>query len=242
MYVLILGAKSAIGEAIAAEYASHGYDLYLAGRGKKEIDKIATDLAIRYKVQATALEFDALNFARHKNFYAGIKEKCQGVICVFGYMPDEDWARADFRQTQKIIDTNYSGAVSILNIIAQDMEKNNQGFIIGISSVAGDRGRKRNYLYGSSKAAFSTYLSGLRQRLAHTKIRVITVKPGFVHTPMTEKMNLPKLLTAMPQEVARDIYRAQAKGKDIVYTKWFWKWIMLVIKIIPEKFFKKLNF
>ena len=121
------------------------------------------------------------------------------------------------------------------------MEKNKNGFIVGVSSVAGDRGRKANYIYGSSKAAFSAYLSGLRNRLFESKIQVLTVKPGFVATKMTDGLDLPEKLTAQPEEVAKDIFVAQQKGKDILYTKGIWRLIMLIIKHIPEFIFKKLS-
>ena len=139
------------------------------------------------------------------------------------------------------MDTNYTGLVSILNIVANDFEKNKNGFIVGISSVAGDRGRKSNFIYGSAKAAFATYLSGLRNRLFNLNVHVLTVKPGFVETKMTEGLNLPVKLTAKTEEVANDIFKAQQKGKNVIYTKWFWRYIMLIIKNIPEFYFKKMS-
>ena len=113
--------------------------------------------------------------------------------------------------------------------------------MVGISSVAGDRGRKSNYIYGSSKAGLIAYLSGLRNRLYNSKVHVMTVKPGFVFTKATRNMNLPEKLTAQPEEVAKDIYNAQQRGKNVLYTKWFWKWIMMAIKMIPESKFKRMN-
>ena len=156
-------------------------------------------------------------------------------------MGDQQRAQKDFKEAKKIIDTNYTGIVSIFNIIANVFEKRKSGFIVGISSVAGDRGRKSNYIYGSAKAALTAYLSGLRNRLYGSKVHVMTVKPGFVDTKMTKGMDLPEKLTAKPKEVAKDIYIAQQKGKDILYTKWIWKWIMLIIKIIPEWKFKGMS-
>jgi len=139
------------------------------------------------------------------------------------------------------MDTNYTGVVSLFNIIANDFEKRKSGFIVGISSVAGDRGRKSNYIYGSAKAAFTAYLSGLRNRLYDAQVHVLTVKPGFVSTKMTEGMDLPEKLTAQPEEVAEDIYKAQQKGKNVLYTKWIWRWMMLIIRSIPEFQFKKMS-
>jgi len=163
------------------------------------------------------------------------------VIAVAGYLGDQEKAEINFTEAKKIIDTNYTGYVSILNIISNDFEKRENGFIIGISSVAGDRGRKSNYYYGSSKAAFTTYLSGLRNKLFNRGIKILTVKPGFVKTKMISDIKTSALLTATPKEVAEDIYKAFVKNKDVIYTKWFWKYIMLIIKHIPEMIFKKLS-
>ena len=129
----------------------------------------------------------------------------------------------------------------MLNIIANDFENRKSGFIIGISSVSGERGRKSNYMYGAAKASFTAYLSGLRNRLHSSNISVLTVNPGFVDTKMTKGMDLPKILTTLPKDVAEDIYNAQQKGKDVLYTKWLWKWIMFFIRNIPEFKFKKMS-
>ena len=164
-----------------------------------------------------------------------------GVISVVGYLGDQEKAQIDYKEAQKIMDTNYTGVVSILNIFANAFEKNKNGFIVAISSVAGDRGRKSNFIYGSAKSALTTYLSGLRNRLFNSNVHVLTVKPGFVATKMTEGLDLPKKLTAKPEEVAQDIFKAQQKGKNVLYTKWFWRWIMLIIKNVPEFQFKKMS-
>ena len=155
------------------------------------------------------------------------------------FFGEQEKAQNDFEEAQKIINTNYTGVVSILNIIVNDFEKHKKGFIVGISSVAGDRGRKSNFIYGSAKAAFTTYLSGLRNRLFKSNVHVMTVKPGFVATKMTEGLDLPTKLTAQTEEVAQDIFKAQQKGNNVIYTKWFWKYILLIIKNIPEFMFKK---
>ncbi len=122
-----------------------------------------------------------------------------------------------------------------------DFEKRNHDYIIGISSVAGERGRQSNYIYGSAKGSSSVYLSGLRNRLNKSNGNVITVLPGFIRTKMTENMDLPEKLMATPEEVAEYVYKAYRKSKDIVYTKWFWRLIMFIIKIIPEKIFKSMD-
>lgn len=240
-HLLILGAKSDIAISIAHEYAKKGYDLYLAARNTVALDSVASDLKIRYNVQVQTLEFDALNYESHEGFYAQLNPKPIGVVCAFGYLGDHEKAKIDFNEAKKIIDANYTGCVSILNIVANDLESRKEGFIIGISSVAGDRGRQSNYYYGSAKAGFTAYLSGLRNRLFHSNVKVLTVKPGFVYTKMTENMQLPAKLTAQPEEIARDVIKAQQKGKDVLYTKWYWWVILSIFKSLPETVFKRLK-
>jgi short-subunit dehydrogenase len=238
-YVLIIGAKSDIAKEVAREFAYNGYNLYLAGKEIDSLKEFATDIKIRSNVDVKLKELDLINFDTHKQLYNDLEYSPLGVIVAAGYMPIQNDAQNDWIETLNTINVNYTGIVSILNIIANDMERRKRGFIIGISSVAGDRGRKANYIYGSSKAAFSAYLSGLRNRLFASGIQVLTVKPGFVYTKMTQGMNLPSKLTAYPQEIAKDIYNAFEARKDILYTKYFWKYIMFIIKFIPEFVFKK---
>lgn len=240
-YVLIIGAKSDIAKAVAREYANQGYDLCLAARNIEELSSLKSDIEIRSGQKVALKEFDIIDFAAHENFYNSLEPKPLGVIVVAGYMAEQKECENDFAKTLNTINVNYTGAVSILNIIANGMEKEKRGFIIGVSSVAGDRGRKSNYIYGSSKAALSAYLSGLRNRLFGSGVHVLTVKPGFVATKMTEGLDLPAKLTAQPQDVARDIYQAQQRGKDVLYSKWIWQYVMLIIKHIPEFMFKKMS-
>ncbi len=240
-FVLIVGAKSDIAKATARVYAKNGYDLYLAARNVTELQDFATDVSLRTQNNVKLLELDILDYETHQEFYAQLAEKPAGVISAVGYLGEQEKAQSDFSEAKKILDTNYTGIVSLLNIIADDFQQRGNGFIVGISSVAGDRGRKSNYLYGSAKAAFTAYLSGLRNRLYDSKVHVLTVKPGFVETSMTEGMDLPEKLTAQPEEVAKDIYKAQQKNKDVLYTKWIWRWVMLIIRLIPEWKFKGMS-
>jgi len=238
-YILIIGAKSDIAKGIAKKYAENGYNLFLAARRSSELEDFATDIKIRNNNKVQCIELDILDYHSHQEIYNSLVERPIGVILVAGYLGNQEKAQTDFEEAQKIIDTNYTGAVSILNVVANDFEKIKNGFIIGISSVAGDRGRKSNFIYGSAKGGFAIYLSGLRNRLFNSNVHVMTVKPGFVATKMTEGLDLPKKLTAQPGEVANDIYQAQQKGKNILYSKWYWRGIMLIIKNIPEVLFKK---
>jgi decaprenylphospho-beta-D-erythro-pentofuranosid-2-ulose 2-reductase len=240
-YILIIGAKSDIAKATARKYAEHGYDLYLAARNSPELEEFANDITVRTQRTIKVVELDILNYNSHQSFYDQLEEKPFGVISAVGYLGEQQKSQSDFDEAQRIMDTNYTGVVSLFNIIADDLEMRRNGFMVGISSVAGDRGRKSNYIYGSAKAALTAYLSGLRNRLYEANVHVLTVKPGFVATKMTKGMDLPEKLTAQPEEVAEDIYRSQQKGENVLYTKWIWRWVMLVIRNIPECKFKGMS-
>lgn len=240
-YILIVGAKSDIAKAIARKYSAAGYDLYLAGRAVDELKDFAQDIQVRSQRQVTCLELDILDYSSHENFYNNLEEKPIGIITAVGYLGEQPQAEKDFNQASLILHTNYTGVVSLLNIAANDFERRKSGFIVAISSVAGERGRKSNYLYGSAKAGLTAYLSGLRNRLNDCGVQVLTVKPGFVATKMTEGMQLPEKLTAQPTEVAESIFKAQQAGKSVLYTKWIWRWIILIIKMIPEWQFKRMS-
>jgi short-subunit dehydrogenase len=240
-YILIIGATSDIAKAITSVYAKNGYNLYLAARNFEECQAFGSDLRIKYEINVECFKLDILTYDDHEKFYKSLKTKPVGSIIVIGYLGKQEKAIHDLEESKKIIDINFTSVVHLINIIADDFEKSRKGFIIGISSVAGDRGRQSNYLYGSAKAGFSTYLSGLQQRLYKSNVHVLNVKPGFVDTKMTKNLNLPKLLTSSPISVAEDIFKAQKKNKDVIYTKWFWKWIMLIIKLIPVRIYKRLS-
>ena len=240
-YVLIIGAKSDIAKAVARKYAENGFNLYLATRKPSELEEFASDIKMCTQRDLKCVELDILDYPSHEVFYEALEEKPLGVISAVGYLGEQEKAQGDFKKAREIIDTNYTGVVSLFNIIANDFEKRKSGFIVGISSVAGDRGRKSNYLYGSSKAALTAYLSGLRNRLCDVNVHVLTVKPGFVFTKMTEGMDLTEKLTAQPEEVAESIYKAQQQRINVLYVKWMWRWIRLFIRSIPEWKFKRLE-
>lgn len=237
--VLILGATSDIGFAIARKFASEKYAVQLAARNINQLKTFQSDIEIRYNVSCSVHDFDANKFETHQSFYNSLNPKPDVTVYVIGYMQDNEAALQNWNESLKTINANYAGAVSILNIIAKDYAAKQQGTIVGISSVAGNRGRQSNFIYGSAKAAFTAYLSGLRNKLFHNKVHVVTVLPGFVYTKMTEHLQLPKLLTATPEEVANTVYTATKKKTNVVYVKWFWKWIMRIITSIPESMFKK---
>lgn len=242
MNILVLGANSDVSFALSKKFAGlEKANLYLASRNMETLEKKAHDIETRFQVKAKALFFDAGDEASRKNFYESLDPRPDGVVLAFGYLGDQKKAEEDFKEAETIIHTNFTHGAAILEIIAADFEKRGHGFIIGLSSVAGERGRKSNYFYGSAKGAFTIYLSGLRNRLAGKGVHVMTVLPGFIHTKMTKGLNLPEPLTASPDEIAEDIYKAFKKKKNILYTKWFWKWIMIIIKSIPEPLFKRMS-
>jgi decaprenylphospho-beta-D-erythro-pentofuranosid-2-ulose 2-reductase len=240
--VLILGATSSIARATATAFAARGDALYLASRDLDELRRIAADLHLRYGVEVRYGLFDAEALASHEAFFKSVIEempKLSGVVLAFGYLGDPIAAR-DFKVGAKVIAANFTGAASILSHCANYFETLQKGFIIGIASVAGDRGRQSNYVYGAAKGALSLYLQGLRNRLYASGVRVITVKPGFVDTAMT--YGLPGLfLVASPQDIGERIVATLGKSADVVYLPWFWRYIMLIIKHIPEPIFKRMK-
>jgi len=240
-HVRILGAKSDIAKALAKEYAGHGYNLYLAARGLEELERMASDLEIRYNVKAVPKAFDATDFPSHQPFFDSLEPQPSGTILCFGYLGTMPGSAMSHREILQTIETNYTGAASILGVVANAYEKEKTGFIVGISSIAGERGRASNYVYGSTKAAVTAYLSGLRNRLSRSNVRVLTVKPGFVRTKMIEGLATPGKLTSSPEKVAKHIFRAQQKRKEVIYSYRIWRYIMLIIRNIPEKIFKKLS-
>lgn len=238
-HLLILGAKSDVGRALAEVFGKNGYGITLAGRG--ELNREARDLEIRTGAQIHQASFNALDYASHGAFFSQLTMRPSVVVTVFGYLGDHDKAEVDFEEAQRIIDSNFTGAVSILNVVAQEFKEKKSGVIVGISSVAGDRGRQSNYIYGASKAAFTAYLSGLRNRLYPYQVHVLTVLPGFIKTRMTAGMKLPPFITAEPMDVAKVIYKKVEAKSNRVYVLWMWKYIMFIIRNIPESIFKRLK-
>jgi len=240
--VLILGANAGIGRAVAAEFASHRHDLILAGRDREEQQALAADLNLRYSVSAHAEEIDILNLeALEPSLAACLSpagDSLEGVVLCIGYLGDPEAARQDRSEARCILDTNFTACALALQILAAHFELKRQGFICALSSVAGDRGRQSNYLYGSAKSGLTTFLQGLRNRLYHSGVDVITVKPGFVDTRMVfGKGKLPRV--ASPESVARSIYRAVQQRKNVIYVPWFWRVIMFMVRSIPEGLFKR---
>ena len=241
MYLLIIGANSDIGKAIAHIFAKNGFNLYLAARDCNRLNNFSKHIQDKYKTTCKFIEFDVSDYNAHKDFYQNLTHKPIGTICVTGYYCSNEGLNLDVSLVKNIFEANLLGCVSILNVAAFDLANRKEGFIIGISSVAGDRGRASNYLYGSAKSGFNTYLDGLRNKLFSFDVKVITVKPGYVRTKMTYGMNLPEYLLAEPEEIANDIYNGWKNGKEIIYTKWYWKYIMFIIRNVPNFIFKRMS-
>jgi len=240
--ILVIGATSSIAQQIARLLCKEAVEIHLLGRDQVKLNDIAADLQVRgAKVSVHAIDLNDL--AVHQKIINESIELLGGldlVLLAYGTLPDQPRCEQDTALATREITTNFLSAQSLLSILANHMEAQGSGSIAVISSVAGDRGRKSNYIYGSAKAGLTVYLQGLRNRLAKKNVHVLTIKPGFVDTPMTRDFKK-GLLWVGPDKVARDIVRAISKKRDVLYTPWYWQWIMLIIKLIPERIFKKMN-
>ncbi len=239
--ILIVGATSAIAEATARLFAADGNRLCLAGRKVPRLTAIAEDLRIRGATQVETVALDANDFSQHEPVLSQVVQAMGGldaVLIAHGTLPDQQACQASVDATLEAFTTNALSVIALLTLVANRFEQQGSGTIAVISSVAGDRGRQSNYVYGAAKGAVSTFTQGLRNRLARAGVMVVTIKPGFVDTPMTAAFKK-GALWATPEAVARRIHRAMAKGEDVVYTPWFWRWIMAIIKVVPESIFKR---
>jgi short-subunit dehydrogenase len=239
--VLILGARSDIGKAVAHTFAALGHPIQMAARNVDTLTADKTDLELRYNVRVTQHEFDALSTDTHGTFVANLPVLPRIAICAVGMMGQQDENERDIAAAVHVMRSNYEGPASILAVLANSFQERGSGTVVGISSVAGERGRATNYVYGSAKAGFTAFLSGLRNRLAKHGVHVVTVLPGFVATQMTEGMDPPARLTAQPVEVADAIARAVARKQNVVYVRPIWRFIMAIIRTIPEFVFKKME-
>ncbi|MGG7539574.1 SDR family oxidoreductase [Rhizobium sp. Nf11,1] len=239
--VLILGARSDVGNAVAHKFAALGHPIQLAARQSETLDAEKTNLQLRYGIPVTLHEFDALLTETHAQFLAMLPELPEVAVSVVGFMGSQERSERDQLLASCIMRSNYEGPANILALLANRFEERGSGTLVGLSSVAGARGRATNYVYGSAKAGFTAFLSGLRSRLAKRGVHVVTVLPGYVATKMTEGMNLPARLTAQPSEVAESIVVAVERKKNVIYVRPVWRMIMLIIRLIPEGLFKRVR-
>lgn len=240
---IVLGASSAIARAFAHEVAAKGCDVVLAGRGVDDLKRTSADISIRHGVKAMTLAFDAADTKSHTSFVAACRTAAKGPINIFlafGLMPEQDEIDAAPERGLDAIAATYTGVVSVLHRFAPLLEEQGAGHVIVLGSVAGDRGRIKNYVYGSAKAGVHAYVQGLRARLFRSGVTVTTIKPGFIDTAMT--WGLPGLfLVASPEACAAACLRYAGKGAETRYYPPFWLLIMSIIKSIPERIFKRLS-
>lgn len=242
-WLLVIGGSSDIGHATALRYAKEGWGVLLAARDPDAARRNADDVAARAGVETQIRALDVLQTDKLAAFVDDLPVLPDTVVCVVGELGDQVRAQTDLDLATKIMRTNFEAPSLLLELFAQRFEKRGSGTIVGVSSVAGDRGRASNYYYGAAKAGFSQYLSGLRNRLALAgKVRVVTVKPGFVRTRMTAHMKLPAPLTVQPDRVADDIFRADvASPRDVIYVGKRFRLVMALICALPEGVFKRMR-
>ena len=240
--VLVVGGTSDIGRATALTYAQAGWRVLLAARDEEGACRNAQDIAARTGAEVDVRTIDVLETAGLVAFVDDLPTLPDTVVSVVGDLGDQVQAQADLVHASRVLRANFEGPALLLGVFAERFSARGTGSIVGVSSVAGDRGRASNYVYGAAKAGFSAFLSGLRNRLVKAGVRVVTVKPGFVRTRMTAGMKLPPLLTAEADEVGRAIFAAAERGGgDVIYVRAVWRGVMTIIAGIPEPIFKRLR-
>ena len=241
--VLIIGATSAIAQEVAKIYADSGSQLFLVGRNTDKLEQVARDLSIRGASAIDSLSLDLAEIESHEEILTAAEKFLGGidiVLTAHGTLPDQKTCEASVNQAIQEMQINLLSTVSLLTLLANYFEKQGCGCLAVISSVAGDRGRQSNYVYGAAKGGLSIFLQGLRNRLSRAGVCVLTIKPGFVITPMTAEFKK-GVLWAHPNRVAEAIVSAIRKRKNVVYVPWFWRWIMFIIRNIPENIFKRMS-
>lgn len=243
MNVLVIGASSGVGREVAQIFSQEGHNVICSSRDEEELGYLISDLKIRYGNKAYAVPIDITDISSIKDFIKKSYEVVKTIDCVIvtsATMPGNEMAYYDQNGLIITTMTNYIGIASVLNEISHRMIKNNSGTIICLSSLAGERGRQSNFIYGASKSALTTYLQGLRAKLYKHKVHVITVLPGYVDTLMSYG-KVKSYLAVSPYYVARRIYELTESRKDVVYVPTVWWLIMKIIKLIPERIFKRLS-
>lgn len=239
--VLIIGATSAIAQAVARNYAKQGSALYLLARNEAALNRMRDDLMIRGAAEVMTAVLDADDFDHHAEKIETVMKTLGHIdiaLIAHGVLGDQKIAEKEVKLTLANINTNALSVISLLTILANYFESQKGGTLAVISSVAGDRGRQSNYIYGAAKGMISIFLQGLRHRLFFSHVQVLDIKPGFVDTPMISHLKK-GFLWAQPEKVADDIVRAIKNKKEVLYTPFFWRYIMLIIRSIPECIFKR---
>jgi decaprenylphospho-beta-D-erythro-pentofuranosid-2-ulose 2-reductase len=241
--ILIIGATSAIAQAIARRLSEGAKAIMLWARSESKLALVAQDLRVRSAAEIQTKAFDFNNLEAHQTALKEVLRifgSLDLVIICYGSLSNQDACQADFANALEELNTNSISTLSFLTLLSNYFEQQKAGCIVVITSVAGDRGRQSNYVYGTAKAAVNTFLQGLRNRLYRRGVHVVTVKPGFVDTPMTAHLQK-NFLFASPETVANDVVRAISGKRSVVYTPWFWRYIMLLINLIPERLFRALK-
>ena len=238
---LVIGATSDVGRAVARRLAAGGWALLLAGRDAARVEREAQDVRVRTGAAVTVRRCDVLDAAGGVSLLDGLDPLPDVAVCVVGLLGDQAESQRNAEAAERVMRTNYVGPALLLGALAERFAERRRGVLVGVSSVAGERGRAANYVYGSAKAGFTAFLSGLRNRLAASGVHVVTVKPGFVRTRMTDGMDLPARLTAEPEEVAEAVVRAIRRRRDVVYVRRIWRPVVLLLRAVPERVFKRLS-
>jgi decaprenylphospho-beta-D-erythro-pentofuranosid-2-ulose 2-reductase len=239
--IVIVGASSAIAEATARCYAARGARLFLIARQSQRLEDMASDLKVRGAADVAFATLDVNQLDAHSDVLTQAWTwlgEVDAMLIAHGTLPDQNACEASAELAVKEFNTNGTSTIALMTVAANRFEVQRHGTLAVISSVAGDRGRQSNYLYGSAKAAVTAFTSGLRQRLAKVNVNVLTIKPGFVDTPMTRDFKK-SALWAKPEGIARGIVRATDRGRSVIYLPWFWLPIMLIIRHVPEFVFKR---
>lgn len=240
---MILGATSAIAIAVARKLSVEGASFYLVARSEAKLEAVACDLETRGAKAVFVQVMDLDDASEHSSMLASAVERLEEIdfaLIAHGVLGDQENAQADYSVAEQIFQTNFLSAVSLSTWLANYFEARKCGVLGVISSVAGDRGRKSNYVYGASKGALNIFLDGLRNRIDRAGVHVLTIRPGFVSTPMTAHLKQ-NALFAHPNKIADGILRAIVRRKDVVYLPEIWGPIMFLIRNIPEPIFKKMN-
>lgn len=244
--IVIFGSTSAIAQAVARRFVSRGASLFCVGRNERKLQAVLNDLRVRATngQRVEGMTADLTDISRHEQLIDAAEQALggiDGVLIAHGSLPDQGECEQSVDQALKELQTNALSVAALLTALANRFEKQESGVLAVISSVAGDRGRKSNYVYGAAKGMVTLFMQGLRNRLDRKGVSVVTLKPGFVDTPMTAGFDKKGPLWATPETVAAGIVRAMERGCDEVYLPGFWRFIMLAIRHIPERFFKRMN-
>jgi decaprenylphospho-beta-D-erythro-pentofuranosid-2-ulose 2-reductase len=243
MKIAIIGATSAIAHETARCFARDGAELFLVARSEEKVQAVADDLTVHGAKQVETFLLDLSDLSRHQELFDKAIITLNGLdilLIAHGTLGNQRKSELSVEETLKELNTNFTSVISLLTIAGNYFEQQKRGCIAVISSVAGDRGRQSNYVYGTAKGGVTVFLQGLRNRLAKSGVKVVTIKPGFVDTPMTAAVKKGPLF-AKPATVGRGVYEAMKQGKDVVYLPFFWRFIMLIVKSIPENIFKRLS-